>query len=330
MHTRKSTRPTFSSFGHVVCFSILATACMTLIAPVQAAVSCSTASSNAKTWYHGPSASYMYDQRPFRKGPDVSKTIRDKRIPQGAATWHSWNGTSADLLVYTAYVDGGYAAIQGYDPASGKYTKIAYIAESHAGGIAIAGNWAFVQGGRSADGKWATIRKYRLSDLRAAFKSSAASTYVKQAGTPRNVYGASFLSSYGGYLYSGQFNETKKDKMYRYKINADGSLTTQAGAIDVPMKTQGLTITKGHYVFSTSYGRDKRSNLYVVKRGYPRWEVASGKCFRAPSMSEGLTQLGGHTYVLFESGGYKFRANARNVINGFHTVRTVDLTKLAP
>jgi hypothetical protein len=116
---------------------------------------------------------------------------------------------------------------------------------------------------------------------------------LAQVGTARTVYGASFLTGYGDSLWSGRFNDDGRDQMYEYKIGSDGSLTTVSQAWEVPAKTQGLLVTGSHFVFSTSYGREKRSNLYVVKRGQPDLDRARLSCIRAPSMSEGLTEYGG-------------------------------------
>jgi hypothetical protein len=294
--------------------------------PAQAAISCYDSTDNGKTWYDGPTASYRYDVR-FSGGPALSPTVLDSRTPQGLGTWHDWDGGTADLLVYAGYRNGSDAYIQGINPANGNRTTIARIADSHVGGVAISGGWAFVSGRAASDGHH-TIRKYRLRDLRAAFKSSS-STYVKQVGEARHVYGASFIASQGGYLFAGKFNQGGRDKMYRYKVNADGSLTTQTGAITVPMKTQGLAVTKGHFFFSTSYGRENRSNVYVVKRG-ASLDGSGATCFRAPSMSEGMTLWDNKAYLLFESGSYAYRGDSktRNVITRLHKVKVGDLTSL--
>ncbi len=81
---------------------------------------------------------------------------------------------------------------------------------------------------------------------------AAGTPLVKPVGNERKVYGASFLTSYGGYLWSGKFNNKGRDKMYQYKINSNGSLTTIKKAWEVPTKTQGLLVTGSHFIFSTS------------------------------------------------------------------------------
>lgn len=292
-----------------------------------AAITCDTDSSGqAADFYDGESASYTYDER-FANGPDIPKSELDTHTPQGAATWSNWDGSGNDLLLVTAYRDGQDAHIIGIDPVSKEHVGTVAIAESHVGGIAVSNGWAFVQGRNSTD--WETIRKYRLSELKTAMAASG-TPYLKQVGEARNVYGADFITSHDGYLWSGQFNSTGRDKMYSYKVNDDGSLTTQAQAYEIPTKAQGLMVTDGHFVFSTSYGRDKRSNLYVVKRGEPDLDKAALHCFRAPSMTEGVTEHGGKAYVVFESASHVYRgdSNTRNVIPDLHNAEVSDLTSL--
>lgn len=293
-----------------------------------AAITCYSSTSNGSTWYDGPSASYRYDNR-FGGGPGVGSTVLDSRTPQGLATWRNWDGSGADLLLYTAYRDGSDAWIQGVNPATGNRTKIIRIADSHVGGIAISGSWAFVSGRPASDGTHA-IRAYRLSAFRAVLKGTASSSYVTQVGTARRVYGSSFLSSHNGYVFAGRFNDGARDKMYRYKVNADGTLSTITGSIEVPAKTQGLSVTADHFVFSTSYGRENRSNIYIVRRGYSDLDAARLSCMRAPSMSEGATIRGGAVFVIYESGSYKFRGDSdtRNVITRLHKVPMSELTSL--
>ncbi|MGP4018647.1 hypothetical protein [Saccharopolyspora sp. 5N708] len=284
------------------------------------AITCeSDASGSNATFYSGPSASYAYDGA-FDKGPAVPGL--DKYTPQGISSWRDWDGSGNDLLLVTAYGEPGQdARIIGIDPLTGKQVGAAAIAESHVGGIAVSKGWAFVQGQNS--GKWGTIRKYRLTDLADAMKQGGA-PYLKQVGKARNVYAASFVSSYGDTLYAGKFNDTGRGEMYSYKVGDDGSLTTEH-AYEVPTKTQGLMVTKDKFVFTSSYGRANRSNIYVVDKGATDIDKPSTKCFRAPSMAEGMTEYGGAAYLLFESGSYQYR-DARNVIENLHVGNISALT----
>lgn len=159
------------------------------------------------------------------------------------------------------------------------------IAESHVGGITVSMGWAFVSGQGSS------IRKYSLTALRDAMKA-AGTPYLTQVGTARDVAASSFIGSYGNSLFSGSFNET------------------------------GLTVTGSHFIYSTSYGRTNRSNVYVVKRGQKDLDAAALSCFRAPSMTEGITEYNGTAYLVYESASHLYGSdpNTLNVIPRLHKV----------
>jgi hypothetical protein len=199
------------------------------------------------------------------------------------------------------------------------------IAESHVGGITVSKGWAFVSGQGSS------IRKYRLTELRDALKA-AGTPYLTQVGTARDVAASSFMGSYGDSLFSGSFNADGRGTMYEYKIADDGTLTTVAGAWEVPTKTQGLTVTANHFIYSTSYGRGNRSNIYVVKRGQKDLDAAALSCFRAPSMTEGITELSGTAYLVYESASYLYGSDPAtlNVIPRMHKASISSLTSLVP
>jgi hypothetical protein len=136
------------------------------------------------------------------------------------------------------------------------------------------------------------------------------------------------FTSYGDYLYAGKFSETSRGKMYRYKVGADGGLTTQSGAYEVPTKTQGLMVTADKFVYSTSLGNDNRSNIYVVDGGARDIDRSSTRCFRAPSMSEGIAQYGGYAWLVYESGADKYVAkNPRNIIRELHKSKISTLVR---
>lgn len=298
--------------------------------PAQAAITCASKAGQGPNFYDGPRSSNFYDTK-FGDGPRLSPNLLETHIPQGLASWPHFygEGPATGLLVYTAYHEKEgkrRAYVQGINPQGGGRTAIAEIASSHVSGIAIHGKWAFVTGRRTDDGGY-TIRKYRLTDLRDALLGRT--NYVTQVGKAREVYGSSFLAAYGDTLYAGRFNAKQRDKMYRYKIAADGTLTTQPGAVQVPKGTQGLLVTENRYVFSTSLDRDFRSNIYVTLKGKADLDDARPHCFRAPSMTEGITQNDdGRIYLMFESGASKY-ANAgnqpRNIIRNLHDVSATTL-----
>jgi hypothetical protein len=307
----------------------LATALLTLatglaavaVAPAaaHAAIDCDTVTTGGAAFYDGPSASTKYDAR-FSNSANLPGL--DTHTPQGVGTWGNWDG-GKDLLLVTSYRAGANSTIYGIDPASGATVGAVAIAGSHVGGITTSKGWAFVSGAGSS------IRTYRLTDLRDALKA-AGTPFLAQVGPDRGVAGASFLTSYGDSLWAGSFNEAGRGAMHEYTIAADGTLTEMPTSWEVPTRTQGLLVTATHFIYSTSYGRGNRSNLYVVRRGEPDLDEARLSCFRAPSMAEGITAHDGTAYLVYESGSYLYRSDPAtlNVIPRLHQAPLASLTSL--
>ncbi|NYD77969.1 hypothetical protein [Arthrobacter cupressi] len=305
-------------------------------------IKCELASSGGTApLYDGKSASYMYDAR-FKPGPELTDKELSDHTPQGVAWWKNWDGKGNNLLLVTTYGKGG-AHIVGLDPTDRTKTVGTVLIkprngteeQTHAGGIAVNDKWAFIDGPKS--GGWHTIRKYSLSGLRASMTAGNGS--VSPAGADRKVYGASFLTIDGGHLYAGKFSKEHRDWMYSYTIGGDGSLTLDRKSDgnglrwEVPQWTQGVAVADGRFLFSTSSGRAKRSNLYVTNKAETNLDKAAVRCFRAPSMAEGITATpAGEAYLLFESGSYKYDGTsserAINVIDGVHRAKLSTLTSL--
>jgi hypothetical protein len=301
---------------------VVSATALTPALPANAAISCDTATTGSSTFYDGPSASKKYDAR-FSNSASIPSL--STYTPQGAGTWYNWDGSGKNLLLVTSYRAGADSEIYGIDPSTGSTVGVVAIAESHVGGITVSKGWAFVAGQGSS------IRKYSLTALRDAMKA-AGTPYLTQVGTARDVAGSSFLGSYGDSLVAGTFNDTGRGTMYEYKIADDGTLTTLPGAWEIPTKTQGLTVTANHFIYSTSYGRGNRSNIYVVKRGQKDLDAAALSCFRAPSMAEGITEYSGTAYLVYESGSYLYSGDPAtlNVIPRLHKASVSSLTSLVP
>jgi hypothetical protein len=237
----------------------------------------------------------------------LSRSLLDQHIPQGLTTWGSYYGAGQDLLVYTAYSQfGNRARIQGIDPRDGSLTNYAQLqAGTHAGGVAIVGDWAFVPGANEPG-----VRRYSLSRLAGIFAHGPSSDPLEGAYAG-DVVGTGFLTSAGNTIYAGTFNPDGLGVMRTYSVDASGDLHQTSGDIEVPKKTQGLLVLPNYFVFSTSQGRTNRSNVYVVKRGYSSLQTSYNngnlRCVRIPTMSEGVTISNDRIYQLFESGADCYR-----------------------
>ena len=307
-------------------------------------IMCEAATSNRENpdHYDGKSASYMYDKR-FHPGPDLRYSELTQFTPQGLTYWKDWDG-KADLLLATAYDSGTRdAIIVGLDPKRNDKSAtvgVVQVESDHAGGIALHGDWLFVSDGPH------TIRTFKKSALLKAMRESQDSDTEKTpkinpARVTKGLYGTSFLATDSGdrKLYAGLFNNKRRDWMYRYTIAGDGSLSLDRKEDgnglrwEIPVRTQGVTLTGKRFIFSSSHGRTKRSNVWVTNRAETNLDKASTRCFRAPSMAEGLATDGDNAYLLFESGSDEYNGTngkrARNVIDGANKAKLGDLTGIS-
>lgn len=284
-------------------------------------ITCAQAPGDAP-FYKGDSASKVYDGM-FSESRAIPG-LDDGYVPQGLTVWK-------DLMLITSYKDDGDsegdARIYVINLTTGARDFV-QIADSHAGGVAVVKDWVFVEGKRVEDGddegtgKDYTIDKYRLGDLLLSL-SLPGHLPIKRSGEPRPVYGSSFLTSSGDTLYAGRFNKGDRDSMYEYSVADNGDLKT-GQKYEVPKKTQGLLVAKGHFIYSTSQGEGNFSNVYVVDGGATDIDP-SARCFRAPSMSEGIAAFNETAYLLFESGAEKYEEDAKNPIENLHKADLVDL-----
>ena len=226
--------------------------------------------------------------------------------PQGIGAWPSWRGGSEDLLVVSMHhenEDENASLIYGMTP-GGTHRGAAYLpVGAHAGGVKIHGSWLYVQQNTY------TIRRYPLSAVRDSFLSDGVQSLGN--GTSLTVTGVSTFDIDGGYLYGATFNKDARDVMRRYRITSTGGLDLDEdwGPIQVPKKTQGVLVLSNTWIFSTSYTRNARGNVYVVRRGYAKGEEFTSvnyRCFQSVAMIQELTGMNGKTYLLNESAAQEF------------------------
>lgn len=276
-------------------------------------------------FYDGPSASDRYDGL-FAKGHAVPHL--DTHVPQGMATWSNWRGDE-DLLLITSYAPGSTAnaLIIALDAGTGKRVGTAEVNASHVGGIAVfeRQGWAFV-----SDEEAGKVRRYPLERLRQAVESSS---HLAETEPAQPVYGASFLTSHGptDTLWAGRFSSTGRERMRSYTVAGDGTVAPRDGTFEVPRKTQGVVVTDDLFVYSTSFGRPNRSNIYVVQRGEGSSDLDTARlfCFRAPSMAEGMAVHGADVHLVYESGAAYYAQDAEQPINIIKELHQAPLAELA-
>ena len=135
-----------------------------------------------------------------------------------------------------------------------------------------------------------------------------------------------------GRLWAGAFDkdETTHLNAYAQTSNADGTLDYRTQYF-APKKTQGVTVTPNYVIFSTSYDRNERGNLWIMPRDQDSRSDSNSYCFRTPSMNQGVTILNGRLYLGFESGAYTYNHDwntPRNPIRRVHSAALSDITSL--
>lgn len=292
-------------------------------------------------FYNGSSASETYDII-FQLGHEIPAVMLDSYVPQGLGTWKDWGGPGNDLLLQAAYNDEiGRATLVGLVPGGGATNMVTLVGpgkqgyvDAHVGGVAVAGGFLYLSGA-DVDGL-PTVLRYSLPAVAAALANGGTLKAENQqkidVGKPG--FKASFMSQEGSTVWIGTFDDNSRNRMYQFSIGPKGGLQRIGGAGNwqqVPMKAQGLAVSKDHFLFSTSHTSIARSNVYVVRRGEKLLDKAYPQdltCFGAPSMSQGITLSNGKAFLSFESGSFRYRADpcdklfdgdcTRNVVTHLH------------
>lgn len=305
-------------------------------------------------FYDDPKASDRYDDT-FSGSFDVPERELRTRVPQGMATWTDWRG-NADLLLVTAYLPSEdphresnvapsnpdeRSHVIALDASTGQHVGTVEVPSFHAGGIAVfeKQGWAFLPNTDRAGGE---VSRYSLEALGKAITDSTPGkpARLEPTGTDQRVHGTSFLTSHGptNTLWAGRFSRSGPEFMQPYIVGGDGDLTEPEDPRDrkkvqVPPRTQGVVVTDDLFVYSSSFGRGNESEIHVVRRGAgsSRLDTATTRCFRAPSMAEGMAVYAGAVHLAFESGASFYLIgddNPRNVIKNLHRARLDDLDDL--
>ncbi len=308
---------------------------------------CYTTRSTVTPNYAGPSASRVYDwvdpsaqtTRRFSPKVNIPAGLLDNRyVPQGLTSWANWNGTGEDLLLIAAYHDGdgdsepdGASAVFGVvanGSRAGTGLGRMLITTGHVGGLAVYRGWLYV-------GSESDIRGYRLKTVRDALSGADSNTVHPRAYNRTSSFPVAYLGKGDGHLWAGQFSETSSTRLNGYvqTSRTTGTLDYQSDTqVYAPKKAQGVAVTSSQVIFSTSYGRNDRGNIWIFPRGQQSVTDANSYCFRVPSMNEGVTVLRGRLYLGFESGAYTYNRgldDPDNPITRVHSAALTDVTSLS-
>ena len=170
---------------------------------------------------------------------------------------------------------------------------------NHAGGVVVHDGTVWVA---SSDSDNPTMVPYSLSQLEGAKPTDT----VQPNGASMPVGAGASATVSGDTMYVGSFNEHGPGKMYTYTWDPETkSWGDKQGPVEIPAKTQGIAVRGNEIVFSTSFGRDKTSEL----QSYNLADITGGgslpdplRTVDLPTMSEGLVMLPGGIVTTYESG----------------------------
>lgn len=279
------------------------------------------------SFYPGPSASDTYDAQ-------WTKAFRiphlDSYVPQGMTTWQNWNGEGDDLVLIGLYrgrrQEGQQSIIAAVDPRTGEHYAGLRVRHSHLGGIAVVGEFLLAQD-QAARNAEETVRRYRLSSIRAAVVESNRTRDLKFVGMLREVqeiHSADFMTVHGDRLWAGRYSEHEPTEMFEYAVDARGKLTPLGAGWPIPPRTQGALVTDTAFVFNSS---NHLHHGVMVLTERSRAAERRTVCFASPSMGEGMTLIGDRALNLFEGGSFKY-PKALNRITDVHEASMRSLAAL--
>lgn len=218
--------------------------------------------------------------------PKVSAAFKTPNLaagftPQGMTT------TPSGKLLLAEYKVGSNTRLVDVTTSGKVYGQLA-ISETHAGGIAIVGQWLFVQ--NDATPGHDTVRAYRMADVNAALAVSHANgghpAYVKAAHLQvlADWQWASFMTADGQQLLAGHHGVGAGARMYRFNVDQSSGQLSAVSYVMVPENAQGAAM--GGRVFTSGGG-----HLTV-----------DGKDVKVPSHAEGVAVINGVAFIAFEGG----------------------------
>jgi hypothetical protein len=292
----------------------LAAAVFSVANPVSAAAatSCDPPRPSVNAFY-GPAASEIYDN--VAHNAFATPNLAAGYKPQGMTTWPLPNGSS--LIILGEYKNKHNSYLVAVDTTTGHTYGTVKIAEAHLGGIAIVGNWLFAQDKPNTNHE--KVRKYDMSKLARAFLKSHNTgiyPYVGKTGPPQPVYWASFMSSYGGHLYTGHHGIKDVD-MVEYSVSSAGVLR-QVHVYQSPQLTDGVVVTADRFIFISHIDSANSFGIMTVTERTGHLSDRPIRCFAMPNLGEGAVLDHGIVYTVFESGSSGSHSTSADRIKYVH------------
>lgn len=242
------------------------------------------------------------------------------RIPNLRTGWTPQGLTVLDgRLLQAEYKDGRSTRLVSVDAKTGKVYGTVRIAATHAGGIAVVGDWLYVQDAPDVGAGHEALRVYRVADVRKALKTCHLTGYkpyvkhsVVQQLEPWQY--ASFMTTNGTILMAGHHGVKENVRMYLYDVDQATGLVEAKVYFLVPEFTDGAAYFPGGFVF-VSHGHD---GYGVMTRTTQAGVVTHEQ--RMPNLGEGATFVDGKIFISFESGARGGRPSAIDKLSNYYTI----------
>ncbi len=180
---------------------------------------------------------------------------------------------------------------------------------AHVGGVAYdcdrSGNIWVSNGNAVGCFKYSKLAECKNTVLSVSYNRVASLSY--QASTM-------CYDAVNNYLWIAQFDETNTSNSFARCYGVDGKTTTSPTLpyqfqIDVPLKTQGISVRGDRMMISTSYGRTNDSNLYSYTWNQSTRTKTQKSKTTLPPMAEGVVMGTTYAYIVYESVSPKYCEN---------------------
>jgi hypothetical protein len=242
------------------------------------------------------------------------------RIPNLGTGWTPQGLTVLDgRLLQAEYKDGRSTRLVSVDAKTGKVYGTVRIAATHAGGIAVVGDWLYVQDAPDTGVGHETVRIYRVADVRKGLRSCHVTGYKPYVKRTLNQQleawqYASFMTTNGSILMAGHHGVNENVRMYLYDVDQATGLLDAKAYFLVPPFTDGAAYFPGGFIFM-SHGQDGYGTMTTTSQaGIVIREQ------RMPNLAEGAALVDGKVFISFESGARGGRPSAIDKLSNYYTI----------
>lgn len=257
--------------------------------------------------------------------------VVDSFVVPGMVTTNVLGENCSDMVPQGLVYASGYIFISAYckteakehnsvlyviDASSREYiTTLVLDGKPHAGGLAYANGRLWICDGGKTDDGYPIIHYYDMLDLVRVIEKAQRNSSYKSVGLSYIEHGkiylksqslCSFMTSYNGYLYVGEYYTNQKGTIGCYSSTAsDGQYVTAISTQEGVKYAQGIMFYETYsYVYmllnsSTAYKNTSNAYVYRCKKGTSQFSYY--QTIELPGMLEQSMIYNGKTYFIFES-----------------------------